>query len=288
MKLTNVLAYPEAFVLAASGNANYRPNPSRIGATSLIDSPMKRRLFIQKYDDIVVDVDDYFNRLLGTGFHDLLERNSPKQAKAERKWEVQMGDLTLVGKADTVEGSEISDYKLMSVWSYVFDKGAAWEKQLNLYRWMAKKAENLDIDKLTIHAFYHDWSFFEAQRNPDYPRNRYAAYDVRIADLDKVEAYINKRLDLHRDPNYQCTDEDKWIKQQTFAVMKTGGNRSLKGSSQNPITFAEAEEYIHKKGLTKDYQSGKIQVVERKCEPKCCLQYCGVRSVCPFAKGLRV
>ena len=111
--------------------------------------------------------------------------------------------------------------------------------------------------------------------------------NIPIWDTAKTESYIMERLRLHLDPNYVCNDEDKWLRHETFQVLRKGGKRAIKGSASNPITFADAEKYILEKNLTSDYKSGIIYIEEKKSEAKRCEQYCSCKSICPLMKGVK-
>ena len=50
----------------------------------------------------------------------------------------------------------------------------------------------------------------------------------------------------------------------------------------------EAEEIIHGKGLTKEYERGKIYIATRVGEPRHCLFYCDCREICKKVNGWKV
>ncbi len=281
MRLTNVLGYPPAYVKLAESHI-YPRKRGRIGCTELIDSPQVRNLTIEKYDDIVLDVDDLFTSMLGTSWHKDLQNNLPAGTQvAERKleYEIEPG-IVIVGKADVLGGGVIEDYKLMAAFSFVFDKTDYFEKQLNILRWLLWKVDGTVINKLIIHAFIKDWSFYESQKQHDYPKSRYLKLNIKCWPFEQTEKYIRERVELHKDKNYKCTDEDKWIKLEKFAVM----NRKKPDKAVRLLdTREEAEAYVKEKGLT----SPDIYIQQRKTEPKRCTSFCNVRSVCPYALGLR-
>lgn len=284
MRLTNRLNYPPAYIEAANHHI-YQPKPDRIGVTALITSPQTRRLVIEKWDDLVLDIEDFFTPMVGISFHNYLEKNCPEGYTAEQKWEYLINGLTLVGKADIVDGG-IEDYKLMSGWSWTFSKDEDWAEQLNCLNWLRFKnggEHQKDIAKyLRVHAFIKDWSKYQAERSSNYPQKRYFCIEIPIWPIEKTERFINRRIALHKDKNYQCSDEDKWIKIEKFAVMQHGRKSALRLLD----TFADAEKYILDNGITQKYTTNKIYIEQRKSEPKKCLDFCTARSVCPFALGL--
>lgn len=300
MKLTNKLNYPPAYVKAAERYI-YPRTEGRIGVTELIESPQIRRLYIERYDDLIIDVSDFFTPMLGSAWHYNLQRNCPEEFKAEKKYEVDLvtsqsdgkkignvlqkriGDITLVGKADLVNGG-IEDYKLMSAWSWVFDKDKHFIDQLNILNWLRINSGIQSANYLRTHCFIKDWSPYKAKQNSDYPQQKFFRRDLPVWPLEQTEKFIVERLKLHADKNYQCTDEDKWSRAEGFAVMKKGRKSALRVLN----TQAEAMKWCIDNNWAKSGQLLKeISIVERKSECKRCLSYCSVRSVCPFAKSLK-
>jgi hypothetical protein len=277
--LTNKLSYPEAYVALATNNS-YEPNPGRIGVTALIKSPQIRRLQIEHWKDIVADVGDFFKGIMGNANHKALELNCPPGYKAEQKWEYNVDGLILVGKADLNNGG-IEDYKFLSAWSWVFGEDAEWIEQLNCLNWLKVKNGGEPAKYLKVHAFIVDWSEYQA-RDKSYPQQKYLAVDIPIWPLEETEHFIRQRISLHKNPAYTCSDADKWVKLEKWAVMKKDGKKAERLLD----TAQEAEAYIMQRKWQNDYANGKIYIEQRKTRPRNCESYCIARSVCEFAKGL--
>lgn len=281
MRIVNDLNFPPAYMKAIEGqDPNYKPDPQRIGVTALIDSPQIRQLTLKEWDNIVVPASDYFTGFLGQAMHSAFEKHIPDGCMAEKKWEVRVGDLTLVGKADLTNRG-IGDYKLMSGWSWVFDKEKHFEEQLNILNWLRIKSGDKPAEFLRIFCFIKDWTEYQT-RNKDYPQQRYFQTDLKIWPLEETDQFIQSRLTLHRQKDYQCNDEDKWCRVEKIAVMQKDRKNAVKLCD----TYEEANKYILEYNLTKGVASGIIRLVQRKSECRRCLGYCGVRSVCPFALSL--
>jgi len=281
MKLTNKLGYPIAYMEAAKEHV-YPKVAGRIGATTLIDSPQVRRLMIQHWDDLVQDVETMFVAMLGNAWHKFLELAAPETVGAEKKWELEVDGLNVVGVADVVEAG-ISDYKLISAWSWVFGEKEKWEKQLNILNYLQNKVDNVNAKYLKVFAFVKDWSKYKAMQDKDYPQKRFFILNIPIWPLEKTEQYIKDRIAIHKDLTYKCTDEDKWIRIKNFAVKKKGAKRATRCVD----TAAEAEQYIINNNLTTDYSNGKIFIECRKTEPRRCAEFCVCKNVCPFGKTLK-
>jgi hypothetical protein len=279
MRLTNRYNYPEAFCLMAQ-NHMYELRAERIGVTQLIKSPQIRRLVLKHWADLVIDVDDMFAAIVGTCFHKGLEKNVPPGKKAEQKWENNIDGFVLVGKADLSNGG-IEDYKLTSAWSWVFGDESDWAEQLNVLNWLRVKHGDKPAEYLRIHCFFRDWSAYKAM-DKDYPQARYIGQDLPVWPLEKTEAFIHQRMALHNNPSYACTDEDKWIKLEKWAVKHKGKEKA----DRLLDTAAEASEYIMMRKWEQDYAKGNVYIEQRKTEPKNCTSYCSARSVCAYARSL--
>jgi uncharacterized protein YbaR (Trm112 family) len=284
MKLTNRLGFPPAFVIAA-GSHTYPQKPERIGVTQLIDSPKVRRLTIEKYDSITVDIEDFMVAMLGTAFHGVLEKNRPLYCEVEKKWEYPISQnppLLLVGKADVVSQDEIRDYKLMSAFSWIFDKDKHFVEQLNILNFLRYKIEGIISKKLIVDCFIKDWSKYQAQKDPDYPQEKYFCREVAVWPMEQTIAFIKDRLKLHLDSAYECTKTDKWIRFGKFAVMEKDKKKAMRLLDTAP----EAMAYIEEKGLTDKYSKGTVTIEQRKTEANRCLNCCNCRSVCEYALSL--
>ena len=85
-----------------------------------------------------------------------------------------------------------------------------WEKQLNIYRWLAKK-NGMEATALEVVAILRDWSRLERMRRGNgYPPHPVVVRDPIWGD-DIVEGYIETRIQLHLNPDPPvCTARDKW------------------------------------------------------------------------------
>lgn len=285
MKNQDDLGFPQAFLNAVESDPKYIPNLNRIGVTALIESPYIRKQYIENYDNLVIPASDYFKGFDGIAFHKRLEKHCPKNCRAEVKWECKIKDITLVGKADLVSEG-IEDYKKQGSFHWVkknFEKSKLKiTQQLNCLNWLKFKNENKQAKFLCGHIFINDWSPFKKLQQKDYPP-KYFRLECPLWSLEQTESFINKRLKLHLDKNYKCTDEDKWIRVQAFAVMKEGRKSALRVLSATQ----EAYQWIQDNRRGGEYQRGRVTIQERKSEAVKCKYYCKVRSICPFAKSLR-
>ena len=122
------------------------------------------------------------------------------------------------------------------MWTYVFGK-VDWVNQLNVYRWLSER-NGFPVKGLAVALFCGDWRRGEAKRSPDYPA-RVVNIPIPMWTMDEAEAFVDKRLKLHRDAqegkNVPCSDEERWAKKTTYAVMKPGRKTAVVSGSSMPV-----------------------------------------------------
>lgn len=276
MILTNKFQYPDA-VVGAAENQLYLPNKDIVRVSELIDSPLIKKLLIEYWDKIIIDVDEIvYSSLFGIAFHKFLA-GFEVDALVEKRWSIKIRDGILTGQTDLYKTDGIiEDNKTQSAWAFVFGN-SSWEAQLNCYAYLIEE-NGYPVNELWINSFLRDWSKFEAMkgRNRDYPKHKFHKVRVPLWDKNKRIEYINKRLNLHLDEDYVCTPAERWQKKTIYAVMKKG----VKTARRVLDTKGQAQEYIVAKNLTSQQNSGIIYVDERKGGCIRCNDYCTVRNVC--------
>ncbi len=236
MIFTNRTALPEHInhVLKAAflNDAYDAPKGEKvISVTTLIGPAQKRILERRHKDDLQMDVLDTIPALLGQALHHILERagqDAPTAIPEERLQTMHDG-WTISGKSDLYETKDhiLIDYKNSSVWSYIFGK-KEWDQQLQVLRWIRVR-NGQPVKGLAIVLFCGDWRRSEALRSPDYPP-RVVNIPVPMWTMDEATAFVDARLKLHRDAqegkNVPCTEEERWQKPTSWAVIKDGNKRA--------------------------------------------------------------
>lgn len=273
MKILNPRNLPESLVLAATGEVR-TPNPMRFGVNELIGPPMIRKLSHEHYGEFVEVVESRFWLMLGLAWHNYMEKFAPANSVAEEKieitWDDEDGPFTISGIPDLYYGDTLIDYKLTSVWSYIYGGKTEWEAQLNIYAWMIHKKHGIKINNLSIIAGFRDWSERGAENSSDYPPAQIMEIAVPIWELGAVEDYIWHRMNAHKN-GLPCTPEERYHKADTWAVMAKG----RKSAHRVLDSEAEANQWIEAKRLPGLY------VEKRVGEDKRCKSYCPVRNFCP-------
>jgi len=281
MKITNKFNLPETF-LSFARDGKYDKGQSDISITTLIDAPRVNILKQQRTDDIEADVSDMIWPLFGTAVHHMLESATPAgNVTMEERLFVNINNWVVSGQIDHQEEHGgmiyISDYKVTSVWSVIYGK-EDWVRQLNCYAHMVRLAKGKDVGGVRIIAILRDWQRREAQFKPDYPQSPVAVVEIPLWDAAKAQAYMEERVHLHQDAQMiwdtreavvECSDEERWTKPDTWAVMKNGAKRATK------VFDNEADAKAHADSLGRAYGMVKRPGGRTRCE-----QYCSVSEFC--------
>jgi hypothetical protein len=267
MNITNVHGLPEALVKAVK-NDSYKGGGD-ISVTKLIDSPQIRLLSKKHHEVMVEDVSDRIWALMGQAVHHVLERSAEEHAVIEERFYMDVDGWKLSGAVDRLIPSQkvIQDWKFVS--TYKADGDESWTKQLNILRMLAK-ANNIEVDKLEIIAIFRDWQRAVAKRDQDYPQTIVKIISVPVWSDDEAMAYIRERIALHQKADagesVECTDQERWMAQTTYALMKEGGKRASK------VALTKEELGVPAKGY---------EIVERKGGYRRCEEFCAVSQFCP-------
>ena len=282
MKITNKFGLPEPFVALATKSA-YSKGRADYSVTEIISPPRIQRLRQKHWAEMEQDVSDMTWSLMGTMAHNLLENKTPDGMTAEQRLYVEVDGVILSGAMDLQEDDggdvKITDYKFTSAWALREDK-IEWIWQQNIYAWMVQKLTGKKVSSINICAFIRDWSRREASFKPEYPQASAQMVPIALLSTIEVEAYIKERIELHRLAKVSadfdeelplCSEDERWVRETKFAVLKEGGKRAISGG----IFDTEAEAQALVAATPKTF----IQV--RKGEAiRCVNNFCGVSKWC--------
>lgn len=242
MKITNKHGVPETIVRAVQDD-EYDKGDSILSVTQLISPPRIVILQSLNKDNLESDVVDRVPSLLGTAVHKILEKGSkdlPNYHLEERLFDTING-WKISGAVDVqIDNGDgtwaINDYKVTSVYSAQSDK-PEWEQQLNCYAYLSYRSHGRRITSLKIVAILRDWQRKQAELKPDYPQSQIAVVDIPVWTFEEQEAFIVGRVLLHQaaqkavdngEPLVYCTDEERWVRGETWALMKEGRKSAVK------------------------------------------------------------
>jgi len=282
MEVTNVHGVPEPLVTLAK-REYYSKGKAQYSVTEIMSPPKIRRLREKHNDEMTQDASDMLWSLLGSALHVVMERGETPGWIMEERIFAEVDGVTISGAIDLQEetpgGIVIHDYKFTSAWSVMKEK-EEWTQQLNIYKWLVETVKRKKVVGLKICALVRDFSRHD--RREDYPASPICVVDVPMWDSVKTETYIRERLDMHREaklaadfgePLQNCSDEERWMSETTFAVKRDGRKTAIRVFK----TLDEANELATKE---KGYVETRLGEARR-----CAGDYCGVARWCEQYQG---
>ncbi len=287
MKLTNKFGLPDTLYNAIKCLI-YDPresDPNRISITTLINNPRPRILSLKHWDEIEEDASDHIWRILGSGIHDIIEKMSKANSLntlSEEKLTAEVGGMTVVGKLDLYDGTlcSVEDWKVTSIWSVTFGEHEEWERQLNPYAWLLRKA-GFDVKRLQINAILKDWRRGESYRGGDYPPIPFKTIPVKLWTFEQQQDFVEHRVEIFKEARKTpiedlpiCSDTERWKKDDQYAIYKAKGKKA----SRVLDTANEAEAWAKENIDAKDgYRIEKRDGGDLKCQ-----EYCTVNKHCCY------
>lgn len=287
--LTNRHGLPEVIVRALQkADAEYDGHGSDATVSSLHEPP-RVRLLKQKFKgEISADVSERINSLLGTAFHHVAEMAAAgmNSASVEKRVHADVLGWDVSGKYDYFDETEkhLRDWKVLSVWSITLGNAIEeYTKKLNTYAYLMRQ-NGIEVKKVSIVVLFRDWQAREARRNADYPQQQCIEYELKLWPEVDAWAYVETLVAIHQMaqqgydadgilPN--CTDEEKWAKPTTYAVMKKGNKRASKVCEH----YGDAIEAANAVGAAVETRLGELTR---------CMHFCPCRSVCSVGISLEM
>lgn len=240
MKITNETGLPEPVYQSLIKN-DYSRGKSNRSVTQLIDSPRVRILRAEHNDEISEDASDMVWAVLGTAVHKMFEQHDSDGHLIEERLYAEVDNWSISGaidlQRDEADGTvTIMDYKCTSVWSVIHGK-PEWELQLNFYSWLVKECKDVDVSSLKIIAVLRDWQRKRAEVDSSYPQSAIVEVDVPLWDFWRQDAYVKERVKVHQHAEFsrltgdslpECSDHERWKRDDQYAVKKTGTKRAIK------------------------------------------------------------
>ncbi len=281
MRYTNKHNLPRTLVNLTERDG-YSKGNARISVTTLIGSPRVSILRSRHDNDIEVDVADQLWSLVGRALHHIAEAGADEEHLSEERLFTDVNGWIISGGIDlqiVSDGVRILDYKFTSAWAVAnAEDKFEWEAQLNSYAWLVRKVKGMEVKGLQICALIRDWRRREAEFKSTYPQAPAQVIDIPLWSFEKQQAYIEERVRIHQEAAAAasighdlppCTDDERWIREEKWAVKKHGAKRALKVFD----TEAEARAY---RGDVVD-----MVIEHRPGEPiRCTGNYCGVNQYC--------
>lgn len=240
MKYTNRLDLPASLVRAVERD-DYSKGNADFSVTELIGPPRIHVLAKLNAAEMTTDIADRIASLLGRAFHKVAEFGAEDDEIVEERFFAKIEDRTISGAADLQKPLSngtwfIRDFKVTSVYSATSEK-PEWEKQLNMYAWLAWATKGRLASRLQVIAIMKDWQRKKAQMDPFYPQVSVITVEIPVWNLQQTEEFIRSRVILHKHahgfldtgvPLPYCTPEERWLRGEQWAIMKPNSKRALK------------------------------------------------------------
>jgi len=285
--ISNIYNLPQPFVDLVSGDT-YSKGESDITTTGLAQPPKIAELWRRHADEITMDCSEKVWTMMGTANHWVLEQialRNPERYIAERRYYLDIDGMKLGGQIDLFdrETETLWDYKVSSVYKAMSDDHQDWTKQANVNKLLCEH-NGIYPKKLAILLVCKDWRRRDSEIKADYPKCAIQEIQLPIWNPEETFAYIRSRIALHNaaklveneDGIPVCTEEERWAKPTTWAVLKEkGAKRAVSGG----IYESESEAEAHAKRI-----GGAVE--ERAGSNARCENYCNVRKWCNFGRNL--
>ena len=277
MIITNHTGLPEPVFKALTRN-DYSKGKSNRSVTQLIDSPRVRVLRKENDEKIEEDAADMLWSVLGTAVHKMFEEHEADQHIVEERLYAEIENWVISGAIDIQreegDGSvTILDYKCTSAWSVIYGK-SEWDKQLNFYAWLAEHDKGCTVGALKICAALRDWQRKKAEVDSSYPQAPIVIVDIPLWSQQVRDEYVRERVRIHQEAEFErltggdlplCSDEERWKKDDQFAVKKIGTKRAIKLFDSMDDAFAymkENQEIETRKGRSVRCEDNYCKVAE--------------------------
>lgn len=325
--LTNHSSLPRFWVRACEQMCAPRDRAGADYTVTELLRPAYQALLLEKYGPTTPeDVSLFGDRMLGVGVHRALEVGAKRLEDG-----AVLGGFSEVRLSSTFAGKVVSgatdqfellqgnddetfldqtegvlwDLKTCRVWAVTwFLKGRGkneWEAQVNAYAELWRRA-GFTPKALKILAVMKDWSFRDAERGDEgYPKHQEVVLEMPLWSPEKAVAFIEGRVEAHEKARRVgekktpiCTPEERWAKEDAWAVHSFVGGEQSARAHRVFDTEAEAEaecEDVNRKQLSKAPSARKhYEVVFRKGEDtRCRPRFCRICSSCSYwsANGIK-
>ena len=280
MKLTNKHSLPESIINVLK-RPEYSKGKAHLSVTQLLNSPKIVSLTQKHWNDLEQDASDMVWSLFGTAIHKVLEHGKDDHHIVEQRIHAEIDGWNISGAIDlqivNENGVDIRDYKTTSVWAVMNEK-VEWEQQLNLYAYLVERVKKTPVTSVGIVAIIRDWSRRDAALKEEYPQAPIKEIPIRLWSFEEREAFIVDRIHKHAEAEFametegdmpDCTPQEMWEKQTTWALKKEGGVRA------KSVHQSEAEAQAALESAGKGYVIEVRPGSRTRCETFCPVnQYC--------------
>lgn len=280
MKITNKFSIPQTFINILD-RPQYNKGKAHLSVTQLLNSPKIVALTKKFEDEIEQDASDMVWSIFGSAVHNVLEHGKDENHIVEQRIHKEYEGWHISGAIDLQvvndKGIDVKDYKTTTVWAVMNEK-FEWEVQLNIYAGLVEDVKKTPVTSVGIVAIIRDWNRRESITREGYPEAPIKEIPIRLWSKEERDAFISNRIALHSacefaietDGNLpDCTPDEMWEKQTTYAIKKVGNKRAFKVYDNEKDALEAVAD------MEKTYE---IEV--RKGERTRCTNFCPVNTWC--------
>lgn len=277
MKITNKYGLPEP-VYQAILKEGYVRGDADFTATELLKPPQQLYLQRKHNDEIEEDASNMLWAVMGSAIHKLMEDSGIQHGEREIRLQAEFDGVTVSGQFDYYDTRDLTlwDWKTVSVWEIIHGLKKDREEQLNILR-VLLEVNGRTVAAIKVGCIIRDWSKSKASSDPGYPQSQFQEFTVPLWDHAVAVRFILDKIRERQGEPRECTDEDRWAKPDTWAVMSNGrksAHRLLESEELAEQWMAENKKGDH--------------IVHRPGESVRCQSYCSASAFCPqfqFIKG---
>lgn len=279
--LTNRLGLPQPFVDAAGDRRAAKPNS--FSATTLLKGATEIILARRHADEIEEDVSDRVWAIFGSAVHKILEQGKETDSQIKEGFiKTDYAGYEVTGIFDLYDDATgtVTDYKTAGTIKWQKGEFEDYRMQTLIYSWLLRRA-GFDARRGEIVMILRDWVKSKAKHESGYPDCQVQKVSFEFTDNDfcEIESFIGGKLleiehadGLPDDMLNPCSDDERWHRPCTWAVVKDGNKRAYRvlESKDAADDMADAMNGYHV-----EYRPG----MDAKCE-----DYCAVNKWCPHWK----
>lgn len=243
MRITNKYGF-DPVIVEAVRNDGYSRGECDFTATELIAPPRQIQLIKKHKEEITEDVSNLIYVLMGKLGHGILEKAASKFEKGSYEVEkryfapvvIEDARYTISAQIDLFSFTDkcLSDYKFTSVHSIKNGVKEEYTQQLNIQAAIMRE-NGIEVKKAQIVAILRDWSKMEYARElarfpeTNYPSSQCVLLEVPLWGKEVQDQFIMDRIKLHAGASKklpECTKEERWARDDSYAVMKEGAKRA--------------------------------------------------------------
>ncbi len=267
--------------------------------TQIIDPPQVVQLNFRHLDKVTINVRDVVKPRCGTAVHADLARYKYKDWLVEKT--LSANDPYMPSLSGTIDLFDIAtntlwDTKTTSAWTFKWkSRFEDWENQLNVYAALLSR-HGFTVKHLKLQAWLRDWLTKDHFQNKadGYPRDDLHLHEVPLWSNLKACKYVARRLVLHDraqklpdDRLPECTDKERWLAQEGYAVMANKRGKAINGgaSKHHPdmdsaLVFAQSQKKQDHYEYDPEAKKGTLYIKHDPGGYKRCQSWCYCKDYC--------